>query len=229
MKICAVTCTGARWDLFDLCAKWVQHQVRQPDLWIVAVDTDEPMPDVDATMLRIPKMPDGWKHRFGPASWALGQVMRSAPDDMAIVVMEDDDYYMPSHIETIERHLSPERPMTFGDTELRFNLPASRWQQLATRGAVEGVVGLLPSYRDHFIKTLESPKRWLKQEWSYPGYTSIGIKGVGFGLPGRAGVTRKHITNHFKVTKKMRPDPDHTIFRKHLGQHADDYLRLLKK
>lgn len=221
MQVCVVTCTGGRPELFALCRKWVERQTKKVDQWLVATDNGD-----------TPEIPTWAKHEHLPAGGpdsALITMLGRVPDDHAVIVMEDDDWYSPVHVETIVKQIDAGHMLSCQRQAMRFHLPAMRCTELhEQQGFIQGTVGIHPNYVEAYRKMIERGDLSAPEHESgrYDEITTIGIKGAGHGLPGRAGFTRSHLPHHRKTTS-MLLDPDHRTFRRWLGADADDYLRLL--
>jgi len=233
VKVCVVTCTGGRPELFALCRRWVERQTHKPDAWIVTTDCSD-APDIPAwaTLLRVP--PEPKDEMVGPvetAMWALTCALANVPPDHAVVIMEDDDWYSATHVATAVEQLCKHSIAQLGEL-WRFHLPASR----AAKGVpaspdqrqfVPGVASFRHSEIPTICRVIRTPSPWYAGIHFYDADTCVSIKGVGFGLPGRCGATRKHIPDHRK-TLRARPDPGHRMFRKKVGPDAASYLSLLQ-
>jgi hypothetical protein len=227
--ICVVTCTGARPELFALCTEWVLHQTVKPSCWIVTTDTGEVpsgLPDF-AQHLHVPKQ---WEEGPAAARHSLLYALSMVPKGNIVVVMEDDDYYMPTHIERIVQRLEETKcSVTFGDTVVRFHLPEHRWsgESKGAVDAVEGAVGIASRFVSGFAEALRDEMQKSVMGIPYNGFTCVGIKGVGHGLPGRSGATTKHRRDHFKTKRMMRDKGDANFIRILGHENASKYLRLL--
>lgn len=238
MKFAVVTCTGGRPELFALCRRWVERQTRKPDAWLVFSDFGD-VPDVPswAQFIPVPKRPDWYS---GPGyldpAWSLTFALNSVPKDHAAIIMEDDDLYFPHHCEVLMQHVERGALISYGDEVWKFNLPEQRWMYRAGCDPTEGCVGIHPDAIARYNEAMRVVPRWDPNMEPfreglygiYKGYTKIDIKGVGYGLPGRAGATNQHVPTH-KKCKIMRPDPGNKKFRQFAGKDADAYLRLVQK
>lgn len=233
VKVCVVTCTGGRRELFTLCRRWVEHQTVKPDAWVVTDDVGDmrDLVPVHATYVRVPVWPEVYdKHPTPGAVWALANALDAVPKDHAVVIMEDDDYYYPQHIEKAVQQLKLHQIVQLRSA-WRCHLPAQRIaRELPAENEDPTIVQGLSSFRYESIPHVRDavsvdPFHKLGIHY-YEGDTCVSIKGVGYGLPGRTGATRKHIPKHRK-TLIAQPDPDHAMFKVLLGEHADLYLALL--
>jgi hypothetical protein len=101
-RITVITPTGDRPLAFALCQKWMAAQTRQPDQWIVIDDGKVPA---------VPTMPMQYIRREPKKSdpkFTLGVNLKKALPLVTgdrIMIFEDDDYYAPQYIETMNRML----------------------------------------------------------------------------------------------------------------------------
>lgn len=223
-----VTCTGGRPELFALCRRWVLRQTLPPDRWLVTTDCDDLPHAPEAEVVRIPDsyVPPPCKH-MSPALRAITFAMQHIGDDADIVVMEDDDWYGPRYIETL---LSAPHWCNHQKTLYQCHLPAEKVLKIETiEEPCEGMLAFKKGHRQRVLDWLVSRADGAKLD-SRPldMQQLVQVKGVGFGLPGRTGATRKHVPDHRKV-KNMRADPGSTKFRQLLGADADAYLSLLSR
>lgn len=228
MSYFAVTCTGGRPELFELCKKWLARQTVQPDGWVVATDNGDVPPDLprNATHLRVDPP------AFNPtADWrpnhALREAMRFVPEGNHVIVFEDDDWYSPRHAEVCLERLSAGHGVAYCDHVVEFVLPSRIWREHRKPGASEGRVGVhakdVPIYAD---RLLNRPLWSGLTDGRYSELTTVGIKGAGHGLPGRPGATPLH---RYTPKSGWASDPSFAKFCQLLGRDADDYLRLLSE
>ena len=222
MKVCVVTCTGKRPELFALCRKWVERQTVKPDHWLVVTD-DGDQPDVPdwADSIKIEKTPPTQNIDIAPNT-SLATTLRLVPAGHAVVVFEDDDWYRADHIAICMREIEKGHLVTYSCEVWQYHIPLSRWRTHQRPGASEGRVGLHPDgvseYADHL---LDRPLWSGPTDGRYSEVTSVGIKGVGYGLPGRPGASLCH---HSAFWPR---DPQHAKRREWLGEDATDYTNLL--
>lgn len=222
-KITVVTCTGGRPELFGLCRRWVLRQKVQPTRWIVTTDFgDEPFAP-EAEVYAVP--PRRRAHAAIMAAHSMAFALSLVGDDSRVVVMEDDDWYGPRYIEHL---VGADGWCSHQSMVHMYHLPSKRY---SLRRYVDPVVGML-SFKAGNVRRIAE---WMSTV-PRPPLGSVGvesmmqlvkIKGVGFGLPGRAGATRKHITGHEKIAS-LEPDPELSLFRNLLGPDAEDYISLLQ-
>lgn len=229
MKTCAVTCTGGRPELFALCRRWVEHQTVRPDHWIVVTDNGESV-DVPSwasfasvsPLFGDPRTPD---HK---PNHALHQALKLVPSGHAAIVFEDDDYYFPNHVASCVQKLEEGHGVTYCNHVIEFNLPAGIWRRHDKPGASEGRVGIHPMDVRLYAERLLNRPLWSGlTDGRYPILTTVGIKGAGFGLPGRRGATPLHGYNADR--SNWQHDNDFSKFRSLIGPDAESYIRLLRK
>lgn len=221
----AITCTGGRPDLFALCRRWMLRQTVQPDRWVVTTDAGDAPFAPEAEVFSIP---ESYEHppcrSQSSALRALSFAMSLVDNNTDVVVFEDDDWYGPRYIESVftDAWASHQSIMEM------FHLPGSRYATGPYPDPVEGMLAFRAG-------NIDRVRKWLLTHPRPPlGSTPIAdmhqlaqIKGVGFGVPGRRGATRKHISGHRKM-RGMAHDPDHARFRQVVGADADAYLQLLR-
>lgn len=234
MKLCFVTCTGGRPELFALCRRWVERQTLRPDCWVVTTDTGESI-DGLPSYAKFHHVPPTTRFSDLPVAGArrsLDYALAMVPPGHAVVVIEDDDWYGADYakhmMEALARH-----PAAQIDRLPRFILPAKKWSMGHTASpdqsrVVPGIFACRPDMIPTFRASLETEPYGRFPIHFFQSTETVSIKGVGFGLPGRTGATTKHQPNHIK-TLKANDDPDHKLFRAALGdEDAESYLCLLK-
>lgn len=226
MPLTVVTCTGGRPELFALCRKWVLRQTVQPARWIVTTDYGDQPFAPEADVLAIPEsyeMPPTTSP--SAALRAISFAIQQAGDGTDVVVMEDDDWYGPDYIKNV---LSTKHWCSHQGSMYQFHLPSQRMHYGRYAEPVEGMLAYKAGNQARILKWLTDRKEGEKLDSEPIAMRQLAqIKGVGFGLPGRTGATRKHITAHRKV-QIMGPDPKWRTFRSFVGADAESYLTLLR-
>lgn len=198
-----------------------------PMIWIVVDDCDPATP--------IPAMREGievkvirpvWRWRAGQNTQAacMDAGLRHVPDDARLLVMEDDDLYLPEHVETMAAAL--DRAELAGEFGARYynvatrrhrTIPSERHASLAATGCRGTALALL---RDICAR---GSRRIDMELWhGYTGVKSalpmanvVGIKG----LPGRAGIGVGHRPDF------GQPDPSGEVLAQWIGaDRARAYL-----
>ena len=232
MKVCVVTCTGGRPELFALCRRWVERQTHPIDSWVVVTDNGD-VPDLpkEATFSAVPPVSETMASLpCGRPAWALQHALSLVPAGHHVVVMEDDDWYRSDHVGVALRLLRDHAIVQLKHLH-RFYLPSHRFQR-GFPGAPDQS-RLVPGIASFRHEAIASVSEALGHEpfgmldiHHYCEPTVVSIKGVGWGLPGRSGATTKHRPDHPKVMAAV-DDVGDRLFRKFLGDDADHYLRLL--
>lgn len=199
--ICFLTPTGGRPDGLALLAGYLSAQTyRGPARWIVVDDCAPatPVPEVREG-IEIEVIRPEWRWRPGmntqAASMAAG--LAAVPSDAALVVLEDDDAYLPGHVHTVLKELGTvelagERVARYYNvaTERAQAIPSDRHASLASTGCRGAALEMLR-------KLCAGGSRRIDIDlWA--GFTGtkvladtnnvIGIKG----LPGRGGIGVGH-------------------------------------
>lgn len=221
-----VTATGARPEAFALCQRWMAAQTFAGKvLWIIVDDGHEPQP---VTFKRA-----GWELvRIRPAPlWRAGDNtqarnllagMNACDKDSRLVVIEDDDHYAPTWLDTCDREL--ERAELVGETRARYYNIASRiGRQLNNTGHSSLCSTAMRGAALNTFRTICKPgvkfidmQLW-KQHPSkhlFAGSSVTGIKG----LPGRGGIGVGH-RKDFGGTR----DPHLSLLRSWIGEDAELY------
>lgn len=222
MKIAAITCTEGRPLLFSRCKIYVERQTRLPDLWLVKTSKPEDVGELPpwAKLLT-------WE-AMGPFP-NLVRTLRHVPKDHHVVIMEDDDWYGPKHIETLTDFRGGRLSAAVSQT--RYNVPARKWNSkdppYGGPGQVAIHADLVQHYADCLTDSVGDQIPW-REEKIVPVHptTSVGIKGVGFGLPGLMGKTTKH-NPRSAIVEQWIADPEGRKLREWLGEDADFYLDLV--
>ena len=96
MKVTALTCTGDRHICIDLMAKWMGHQTRKPDQWLVIDDGQVPFsPTMDCDYVyRSPQKSDPKLTLGVNLEFAIPYIKGDV-----ILFCEDDEYYAPNYVE----------------------------------------------------------------------------------------------------------------------------------
>lgn len=231
MRCAVITCTGGRQELLSLCERWVGSQTTEPDVWIVSVD-DGSTPELsrEHRLIRPPERPEWWPSMDVAApKWNLYWALSQVPAGHAAIVMEDDDYYSPSHISECLRGLESQ-PFSVQPSTIGFHLPNATWSHCVTYWPTEGLVAVHPDHIATYQRVLA-----LQIECPFPGIytrplTCVQIKGAGRGLPGRAGLTRWQMDGAAQYQGFVSArDPGYTMFSAMVGrENANRYLSLLR-
>lgn len=208
MKFAVVTCTVDRPELFALCEQWVQRQTLTPDARIVVTDRRPPFPN-------------------------LAHALSLVPPEHHVVVMEDDDWYSPDHCSNLLSELEGGARLSAPHWTRRCNVPAMRVNRKHSPTPGPGMVSIHKDYVSRYAELVNQSDSGDRVAWiesnlkPHRPSTVVGIKGIGFGLPGLKGKTIKHHPAS-EIVRRWEPDPDYRVFRSWVGdEDAHAYLRLL--
>jgi hypothetical protein len=233
MNVCAVTCTGGRPELFELCKRWIAHQTRPVDKWIVATDNGEVITDLPAfaSHMHVERVTTPAPNTDWVPNHSLRQALLAVPEGHAAVVFEDDDWYSPKHVERCVQQIGLGHEVVYGTVWMRYHVPLRQWNTKVRRAPGEGRVMIrADAVRKYADSLVNRPLYEGPTDGRYPDFTVVGIKGVGYGLPGRAGASDMHrglgMDKKFKIVNR---DPHGTFLRTMLGDDADLYLNLVER
>lgn len=236
MKVCIVTPTGARPELFALLVKCVEAQVRQPDLWLIATDNDEqessfPYPSFGRRLCYSREQIEQVK-AFDPTNRSLSLALREVPDDHATLIFEDDDYYSPGYInEHLIRMELGDFQLTGSNVDHRYHMLTGQWvvveKPMPNAGACCLAPGIAKVFADWLIDPNSSREFWAPYRRYYGGPARISMKGVGYGLPGRKG--RTHSPTNPNLKKWWRDAEKYERLRGWLGDAAESYIALAEE
>lgn len=225
-----ITPTGDRPQAFALCVSYVNRQTRAPDKWIVVDDgtTDA----VSSQVLRIrvqheivslPPM------RGNSIVRNLREALSRVPDDAAVCVIEDDDWYPPGYLKEMDRLLM-RHPYVGVRHKDYYNVRHRLWKthNNRTRMALHGS-GFSGEALSAFRSILMNPpdgypdsvfgEAWLGDRGFNDDVRPVHI--VGYGT-GRRGTTGPHRVSG--DSDRWTHDPDGTRLRLLIGDDADHYL-----
>ena len=200
-----------------LLEKWMSRQTIKPDRWIVADGGQTPAPLTMGQERRWAPSPSG-------AANFAGNILRTLDGigEGIVLVMEDDDWYSPSHIETCAKALKSAD--LYGCPLLRYwNVGIRGYmdtrQRSATLSQTAFRAGLVPRMRKAAEQAMAAKDyaidgRFWGADEATGRPTSAGIKG----LPGTKGLGVGHRQN-----RRWIPDPDKRKLREWIGKDADEY------
>lgn len=222
-----VTPTGARPEGMALLAGYVNDQTYAgPMCWIVVDDCDP------ATQL--PAMRDGltvevvrpawrWSPGMNTQAASMAAGLARVPDDALVLVLEDDDAYLPDHIAATvaalqQTELTGERVARYFNvaTGRGRAIPGTRHASLASTGCRGGALALLKHLCAAGSRRIDIDL-WTQYRGSKrltAGENVVGIKG----MPGRAGIGVGHRLGFGE------PD-DGTVLAEWLGAHRAEAYR----
>jgi len=208
MDAVVLTCTtGERPELMALCRRWVAKQTI-----------------VLAHVVYQAK---------GPVFTVLANGLARVPPDSHAIIMEDDDWYHPDHVATLLEWLDNGAPLAASPDVRRVNVPAARWNTKVSLTPGPGLVGVNGSYLPEYERLVRASNSGDRDAWVRLGLkpecpsTAVGVKGVGFGLPGAPGTTKKHDPRS-PIVKSWHEDPGHAKMREWMRDDAQAYLDLLE-
>lgn len=197
-RVSVITPTCDRPYGMALLERWMRRQTRQPDEWIVADGGRTP---VVCTMGQIHKH---CQRRPGTENFANNLLMAlAAVTGEIVIVAEDDDWYAPTHIETLVSQFENPRVRIAGDDQQRYyNVPERKWRIFNNKGAslcqTAMVAALIPTFTAAIQRCLRRQSYgidaalWQTQPVSARSLirssTVLGIKG----LPGQMGLGIGH-------------------------------------
>jgi len=198
--ITAITPTGDRPLAFALCKRWMETQTVRPDQWIVVDDGKVPMgPSPMMEYIRREPKPDDPPHTLNlNLKTALPYIKGEK-----ILIIEDDEYYAPTYVETIAKKLDSYEVVGISRSKY-YHLPTggharhgnTMHASLAQTSFRRSFLPVLAHLTSHKIKNYIDICIWQKALAEQRGYLFVdepvslyaGIKG----LPGRAGIGIGH-------------------------------------
>lgn len=223
--ITLITPTCDRPTGIALCERYMARQTVQPDQWIVADGGQAP---AQLTM--------GQEHIRNPAPSGAGNLAGNilagleAARGNVIIIIEDDDWYAPDHIERCLDGLA--EASIYGCPWLHYyHVGVRRWIKLRNSGAALCQTAFRASEAPRLASAATAAMHagdyridgrfWDGRQNAATGaQTVVGIKG----LPGQSGLGVGH--RPFAAGRPWADDADGVILRQWLGADADPYLRL---
>lgn len=223
MRISVITPTCDRPRGIELCERYMARQTVQPDEWIVADGGQEP---ARLTMGQV------HLHRPSPPGAAnlAGNILRAldAVTGDVVVIVEDDDAYLPNHIEGCVMGLK-RRPAYGCNRLLYVNVEHRCFAQMANNGSALCQTAfrseLIPEMRKAAQEAMAAGdfgidrRFWASRKHMATGpQTVIGVKGL-TGTPG-LGIGHRPRSSRFR---RWHPDPDLKMLRQHIGDDVEAY------
>lgn len=221
-----LTATGARPEAFALCQRWMAAQTfAGPVRWIVVDDGPEPSPitfkRAGWQIERVRPFPL-WKPVDNTQARNLLAGLVLCDRDSRLLIIEDDDHYAPTWLDTCAREL--ERAELVGETKARYYNIASRiGRQLNNTGhsslcstAMRGAaIDTFYSICRPGVKFIDM-QLW-RQHPSKHLFSGHGVTGIK-GLPGRAGIGMGH-----RRSFSGSSDQNLSLLREWIGEDAEFY------
>jgi hypothetical protein len=188
--------------------------------WIVCDDVDPQSPVTGAAVIR----PNWrWQPGMNTQAQSMALLLSMVPDGASVVICEDDDVYLPDHLQTMAEALKTHE-LVGQRVSLYYNIKTRKHRELpGTYHASLGATAL----RGSALKLLQDvcarqPKCLDMELWrEFTGSkklletrTAIGVKG----MTGRDGIGVGHREEFGD------PDPSGQVLRSWIGEHAEKYL-----
>lgn len=224
-----LTPTGSRPEAFAICQQMMLRQTyRGPAHWIVVDDGVEPQ--------KLGRLQPHWRRtvlRPEPL-WSLGQntqgrnlrvglaeARKIAGEDLRLLIVEDDDWYAPDWIETVNAELDSAELVGEGRARY-YNVRTRRANRMFNEAhASLRASAMRGAALDTFVEVLAVPNRYYDMKlWNAHKSKSVFFteKTVGMkGMPGRIGIAEGH------NGMRGRRDDDTSILRHWIGDDADLY------
>lgn len=104
-----LTMTGCRPEAFDLCQRWMMNQnYTGPVHWIIVDDGETSQPiwfEREEWSLTVLRPEPFWKEGDNTQKRNILAGMAEATDQLPLVIIEDDDYYHPQWLSTVNRYM----------------------------------------------------------------------------------------------------------------------------
>lgn len=214
-----LTPTGGRPEGLALLAEYIDAQTLQPDRWVI-VDDCEPASYIPKTKCPQAVIYPEWTwDGKNTQSRCMAEALKVVPDDASVAVLEDDDCYLPGHLENVAQAL--EAHDLVGERQARYyNVRTGRYK---TIGGPSHAALASTAVRGRALALLrricaKGSRRIDMELWrGHRGHLLDSTNVVGIkGLPGRAGIGIGH-RHTFGA-----PDPGH-VLKDWVGDYADNY------
>jgi hypothetical protein len=218
-----LTATGGRSEALALTARWLDAQsYRGPAQWVICDDCVPASPVPRSRFdVRVIWPPWRWQPGMNTQARSMAALLERVPDDATVIIVEDDDCYLPQHVSNLLAELES-YDLVGEKTSRYFNIKTMRWRLMPGKYhaslATVGVKGeALQTLREICARGSRRIDMDLWGQFAGPktlleSAHVIGIKG----LPGRAGIGVGH-RDSFGT-----PD-DGTVLREWLGDRATAY------
>lgn len=222
-----LTTTGERPNAWALCQRWMAQQIySKPVRWVIVDDgtvAQEITFERDNWTLQVIRPLPHWQEGQNTQARNLLVAMDAIrPDDM-VVFVEDDDYYAPTWLQTVESNfhhaelIGERRAFYYNVATRRFNQLQNQSHASLCSSAIRGKA--LNTFRQVCkpgVKFIDVALwRMHPNQHLFDGELVTGIKG----FSGRRGIGMGH-----DVDFGYRTDFDGSVLRNRIGENADVYL-----
>lgn len=231
MKITLLTTACYRPEAWALCEGYMKAQTRQPDQWLVLDDDETP------TVCAMGQDYHHWPECRGRGSLTR-KIVKAVNSGLvkgdAVVIVENDDQYAPTYLETVAKWLEQADLVGEGNA-LYYNVQHRKWFEhknhqhasfcsTAFRASVFPLLLKACNTDDPYVdfrlwNLIQNPlkkKVWMPQDHVPGGRLVIGMKG----MPGKLGYGTGHT---IEWMKGCHPDPQLTKLTQLMGANAQSY------
>lgn len=218
-----LTPTGGRQEGLSLLGEYVNAQTFKGDAMWIIVDDCEPMsfPPVSRFCVQVIRPSWRWKPRMNTQGQSLLVGLKHVPADAKLLILEDDDCYLPKYVQTMIDALDTDDLV--GEYDSRYyNVKTKRCKIMPGKGHHASLMctGMKGPALELFKKVCEVGTRIDMNLWKkfrgakklYHRNFAVGIKG----MPGREGIGVGHRA-HFGNSD------DGSILREWIGDYAINY------
>jgi hypothetical protein len=232
MNITGITCTGDRPECMSLLLKWITRQTKQLSQWIIIDDGKVPLnvsnlPEYVHYYRREPQITDPSHTLIMNLCKAFTFVFGDA-----VLFIEDDEYYSPKYVETMDSFLS-NYPIVGICFAKYYFLPTAKWAIIGNHvHASLAQTGIQTSFISEVNEVLEGNpyldmRIWAKAKGrgylfndGNTGCLYLGMKG----MPGRKGIG----TGHNGLSRYYKPDIQLKNLYQWIGkENADIYQKYI--
>lgn len=219
-----LTPTGGRQQGLSLLGEYVNAQTYQGEATWIIVDDCEPKSFVSqASRFNMQVVHPSWVWRQGMNTQGKSLLagLLLVPADAKLLILEDDDVYLPDYVETMLNALD-DYDLVGERVSRYYNVKTRRYKEMAGRGIHASLMctAMKGAAIDEFKRVCERGHRIDMTLWQnlkgkkklLESRNTVGIKG----LPGRAGIGVGH-RNSFGQAD------DGTILKEWLGDYAENY------
>lgn len=220
-----ITPTGNRLEGMELLTGYLDAQTYKGSArWIIVDDCEEPTPLPDSRFaVEVIRPSWRWKRGDNTQCKSMALALEQAGDDDTVIICEDDDAYLPGHIEATLHELETVE-LTGEKTARYFNVYTRRHQTmsqsnhatLASTGVRGNALKLLREICDRPARSIDIN---LWHEFHGPKSLTENANVVGIkGLPGRGGIGIGHKAGF------GQPDMTNTLHQ-WLGARSENYTK----